>query len=166
MRLFAALTRFALVTIPFRTFEHLLAPEEQIDCLTCVREHLLEGGTLAFDVCNPSVEFLAESASGAEIDADAFSLPDGRCVKRTGRVIKHHRHSQVTDYEMIYYVSDASGNVDRRVHALSLRNSFKFELEHLLCRCGFKVENVYSDFARAPFGTVYPGALVFVAQKN
>jgi len=72
----------------------------------------------------------------------------------------------VTDHELIYYITNADGTTERVVHSFSLRNAFKFELEHLLYRVGFEVEQVYADFARTPFGTIYPGDLVFVARKG
>src|SRR5262245_53730731 len=51
------------------------------------------------------------------------------------------------------------------LHAFSMRNSFKFEMEHLLYRIGFVVEQVYADFDRTPFGSKYPGELIFVSRK-
>jgi hypothetical protein len=47
-----------------------------------------------------------------------------------------------------------------------MRYFFRFELEHLLARACFAVEHVYADFERSPFGSVYPGELVIVAQKR
>jgi hypothetical protein len=39
-----------------------------------------------------------------------------------------------------------------RVHAtLTLRYVFRYEMEHLLARCGFEVEALHGDFHRGPF---------------
>jgi len=46
-----------------------------------------------------------------------------------------------------------------------MRNTFKFEMEHLLFRTGFVVEQGYADFDRRPFGSTYPGELIFVSRK-
>jgi len=46
-----------------------------------------------------------------------------------------------------------------------MRYLFRYEAEHLLKRCGFVVGNVYSDYEKSPFGSIYPGDLVFVARK-
>jgi hypothetical protein len=47
-----------------------------------------------------------------------------------------------------------------------MRYSFRFEVEHLLARCGFSVENVFADYDRSPFGSKYPGELIFVGRKR
>jgi hypothetical protein len=49
------------------------------------------------------------------------------------------------------------------VHRFSMRYLFKFEVEHLLVRCGFGVESVYADYDESPYGSKYPGELIFVA---
>ena len=41
-----------------------------------------------------------------------------------------------------------------------MRYFFRYELEHLLVRCGFRVENVYGDFDGRPVGP----ELIFVAR--
>ncbi len=33
-------------------------------------------------------------------------------------------------------------------------------------RCGFEVEQVYADNDRSPYGSKYPGELIFVARKG
>ena len=46
-----------------------------------------------------------------------------------------------------------------------MRYTFRHEMEHLLVRSGFVVEALYGGFDRSPFGTKYPGELIFVARK-
>lgn len=52
--------RYALIVIPFRSFQHNLTAEAQLACLTCCRRHLLTGGELAFDVFQPSEEYMQD----------------------------------------------------------------------------------------------------------
>jgi len=47
-----------------------------------------------------------------------------------------------------------------------MRYVFRFEMEHLLARTGFRVEHLYSDFEKHPYGHAYPGELIFVARKT
>lgn len=158
---------FPLVTLPFRAFQHLLTSDDQVACLNCVRRHITDEGRFIVDLFNPSLEMLVNKETGVEFVSDpTFVLPDGRTVERRGKIIKHNRLTQVTDHEFIYYISDRSGATERVVHPFSLRNIFKFEMEHLLYRLGFTVEHVYADFSRVPFGTFYPGELIFVARKT
>jgi SAM-dependent methyltransferase len=166
MRGFSLDREFALVTIPFRPFQHLLTVDDQIACLTCIRRHLSEAGRLIFDIFNPSLEILVNTPLGEELQIEEpFSLPDGRQVQRKSKIVRHDRLNQVTDHELIYYITDGGGYIERVIHAFSLRNTFKFEMEHLLSRLGFTVENVFADFGRTPFGSKYPGELIFVAKK-
>ena len=47
-----------------------------------------------------------------------------------------------------------------------MRYFFRYELEHLLVRAGFRVDAVYGDFDRSPVGADAPGELVFVARRG
>ena len=52
MRHFDFGSRFRLVTIPFRPFQHLVTVEDQLACLGAIRHHLVPGGRLVFDCFN------------------------------------------------------------------------------------------------------------------
>lgn len=167
MRNFDLGRTFSLVTIPFRPFQHLTTVDDQLACLTSVRRHLADGGRLVFDLFNPSYERLAQPPSPEEFAEDEpFDLPDGRRVVRTFRIVAMDRANQVNDVELAYHVSHPGGRTERLVQAFGMRYLFRFEAEHLLARAGFRVDAVYSGFDRAPYGSVYPGELVFVATKS
>jgi SAM-dependent methyltransferase len=158
---------FAVAMMPFRPFQHLLTVADQCSCLTCVGSHLPEGGELVMDVFNPSLEMLASDDVGEELgDEPEFLTPGGARVVRRYRVISRDLHQQINHVELIYYVSHPDGREDRLVHAFPMRYLFRFELEHLLARCGFVTEHVYADFERSPYGSKYPGDLVVVARKG
>ena len=59
MRSFKLQKQFALITIPFRPFQHLLTVEDQLDCLRCIHSHLVDDGRLVLDLFNPSIDLLA-----------------------------------------------------------------------------------------------------------
>ena len=67
---------------------------------------------------------------------------------------------------MIYEVGHPDGREERFIHSLRMRYLFRFEAEHLLARCGFKVEALYADYNKSPYGSTYPGELIFVARKT
>jgi SAM-dependent methyltransferase len=167
MRHFALGQKFRLATIPFRPFQHLLTVSDQIACLTTIHDHLEDNGRLVFDIFNPSLDVLVTKPVGEEFDADPeFVLDDGRRIFRRGRIVGHDRFTQVTQHELIYYVSHPDGRSERVVHSFSMRNTFRFEAEHLLARVGYEIEHLYADFGRAPYGSTYPGELIFVARKR
>ena len=158
---------FALITMPFRPFQHLIRVEDQLACLACIRRHLSDGGTLLLDLFNPSLEHLVNQVIGEEFaEEPEFTMPDGRRVIRRHKIAAHDRANQTTDVELIYYVTHPDGRAERRVHAFCFRYLFRFEVEHLLARAGFAVETMYSDYEKSAFGSKYPGELLVVARRT
>jgi SAM-dependent methyltransferase len=166
MREFELGQAFRLVTIPFRPFQHLTTVADQLACLATIRRHLVPGGRLVFDLFNPWLEALTSDDVGEERGEEpAFTMPDGRRVVRRHRIAARDRFNQIQHAELIYYVTHPDGREERLVHAFPMRYLFRFEAEHLLVRSGFEVEHVYADFDRSPYGSTYPGELIFVASK-
>jgi hypothetical protein len=98
-------------------------------------------------------------------DEPEFIMPDGRRVVRRFRTVRRDWLAQVQDVELIYYITHPDGEQERLVHSFPMRYLFRYEAEHLLARCGFRIEALYSGFDRLPYGTTYPGELIFVASK-
>ena len=167
MRSFELRPGFALATLPFRPFQHLLTVADQLACLESIRRHLARGGRLILDVFNPSLDYLANPRLGEEHgDEPEFRTPDGRRVYRRMRMLACDRAAQVNQHELVYYVTHPDGRQERFVHAFPLRYLFRFEAEHLLARAGFEVEHVYGGYDKQPFGTSHPGELILVARRK
>ena len=166
MRGFAVDQAFPLVTLPFRPFQHLTTVEDQMSCLEAIRKHLAEGGRLILDLFNPSLEMLVEDNLGKEFgDEPEFTIPDGRRVLRLQKIVSRDYARQINQIELIYLITHVGGRKERLVHAFPMRYFFRFEAEHLLVRCGFKVEDVYGDYDKSPVGPKHPAELIFVASK-
>jgi len=166
MRDFDLGQQFALVTTPFRSFQHVITVEEQLACLAAIRRHLVDGGQFVLDLFNPSLPYLVdESRMGEFGEEPEFTMPDGRRVLRRARILKRDLLQQVQDVEMIYDVTHPDGRKERVTHEFSMRYLFRFEAEHLLARAGFAVEAVYADYDKSPYGSKYPGELIFLARK-
>lgn len=157
--------QFALVTIPFRPFQHLLTVDDQLACLTRIHRHLTPGGRLILDLFNPSLDYLVNREIGVELpEGPPFTMPDGRQVERTFRIVAQDRFTQVNDIELIYNVT-GNGRSERQVHAFRMRYLFRYEAEHLLARAGFVVDRLYAGYDRSAYGSTYPGELIFIAKK-
>jgi SAM-dependent methyltransferase len=157
---------FALVTIPFRPFQHLLSVDDQIACLRTIRRHLRPGGRLILDLFNPSLPALLDDSRAQEQAPEPEVLmPDGRRFYRTWRRTGIDHYHQVQQVEMYYYVTHPDGRQERGVHAFPMRWLYRFEAEHLLIRCGFELEHLYADYEKNEYGSKYPGELIFVARK-
>jgi len=158
--------RFRLITIPFRPFQHLLDVEQQLGCLRCAHRHLAPGGKLIVDFFQTDPrrlhdpEFLKESSPHSEV-----TLPDGRKVRLTERTAAFHRAVQRNDIEMFYNVTHLGGRAERFVFAFTVRYFFRYEVEHLLARCGFRVTDLYGSFDRSPLRDDSP-EMIFVAEPH
>jgi SAM-dependent methyltransferase len=158
---------YSLVTTPFRPFQHLITIEEQKACLNCANRHLSSGGLLILDLFHPyPPRLVPDSRYMSEIeDLPEMQLPDGRRLRRTNRTTAFHREQQYNDVELIYYVSHADGRQERLVQAFPFRYFFRYEVEHLLELCGFRVVDIFGDYDRSPFSSDSP-EMIFVAEKR
>jgi SAM-dependent methyltransferase len=165
MRQFDLGQAFNLVTIPFTAFINLLTIKDQIDCLSTVRLHLNAGGRLVFDVPALAAKHLVEERFLEPRVEPPFTLPDGRIVVRSTRLVARDQFRQVIDIEDTYEISHPDGKSQIIQHCFPCRYIWPFEAEHLLARCGFELENVYSDCDRTPFGVKPGGEMILVARK-
>ena len=157
---------FALITIPFRGFQHLLQVDEQQNCLRCAQRHLAPGGRLVFDAFHPNPRYLHDPEYLEEREEfEETPLPDGRSFRRTWRIAAYHRAEQINDIEFIYYLTYADGGKERIVERFPLRYFYRYELEHLLARAGFNLAHLYGDFDRTPLRDDSP-EMIFVAEKQ
>lgn len=164
MRSFDLGRTFRLVTLPFRPFQHLLTVDDQLACLAAVRRHLAPMGRLILDVFNPSLDALVARAGSLEfVEEPEFVMPDGRKVTRRHRILAQDRFLQINDIEIVYHVRYPDGHDETLAHRFRMRYAFRFEMEHLLARAGFAVEQLFAGYDRSAYGSTYPGELVFVA---
>jgi SAM-dependent methyltransferase len=166
VRTFNLPLRFNLITMPFRPFQHLITVEDQQTGLANIHRHLNPGGYLIFDIMNPSLIHLIDDQYLSEFNEEPeIVMADGRRVVRSFRINSRDLANQFINAEIIYYVTYSDGHSERFVHSFPFRYTFRFEAEHLLARCGFSIEALYSDYDKSPFGSKYPGELIIVARK-
>ena len=145
MRDFNLGEKFALIIAPFRVVQHLTTIDDQLRFLATVARHLAPQGRLSFDVFNPRFDLLVGADGVEREDTPEQRLPDGRTFRRTYRVARVRWMDQVSEAELIYYVDGT-----RYVQAFEMRWYLAAELRNLLARAGFRVREMYGDFARGP----------------
>jgi len=153
---------FRSIIIPFRPFQHLLEIDDQIRCLQCVKQHLAPNGRLIVDFFQTDPDRMHEPKHQKESLLMEYELPDGRHVALSERVAAFHRGVQRNDVEMIFDVHHTDGRSERLVMAWPLRYFFRYEVEHLLARCGFKLEATFGAFDSAPLDDDSP-EMIFIA---
>jgi SAM-dependent methyltransferase len=156
---------FSLVTTPFRPFQHLVSVEEQTACLRRVNQHLARDGKLILDLFHPDPGKLVGPVTQEETeDVSGVSLPDGRILRRTFRITGFHRAEQYNEVELIYYVTHPDGRTKRFVQAFPMRYFYRYEIEHLLARTGFRVVELFGDYDQSPLTNDSP-EMIFVAER-
>jgi SAM-dependent methyltransferase len=161
--------KFSLVIIPFGPFNSLLTTNEQISCLRCIYNHLVNNGLLVFDVWYPNNNSLVKCNEGeyhVVKDRPYFRMPDNRRVQ-WGLIIKSVDYNKQIIYNELYFkVEYPDGRREKLNYPLATRYYYKFEMEHLLSYSGFEIKNLYSDFEKNSFGSKYPSELIIEVNKK
>lgn len=143
--------KFRIVTAPFRVMQHQVTIDDQLRFLGSVKRHLDRRGKFVFDVFKPNFAALVAADGIEREDTPTTALPDGRSFRRAARVRRVRFVEQVSEVEIIYYVSDARGKPEKRFgQAFDMRWYLRDELVHLLARAGFRVRDLYGDLERSP----------------
>jgi SAM-dependent methyltransferase len=167
MRNFDLDEQFDLITMPFRPFQHMLTVEDQMACLKSVRKHMKPNGKFVFDVFNPSIPGLADETKLDHVLVEPeVVMPNGGRFIRSHKIARRDYFGQINDVELVHDITWPDGTQTQEVFAFQMRYLFRFELEHLLVRCGFRIEELYGGFDKAAYGERYPGELIVVAGKG
>lgn len=148
---------FPLVIIPFRGFQNLLTFKDQRMCLENIREIInLTNGRLIFDIFDPRFEALSPHPTedfGTPIRHIAtFKDPKtNNMVSVSTTRTNIDRVAQTFTELWIFDEWTSTGKMKRETQELTLRWSYKYEIEHLLELCGFYAKDLFSDFARSPY---------------
>jgi SAM-dependent methyltransferase len=143
--------RYKLAVCAFNSFLCLLSIDDALAFLRNAREHLEPGSFLGIEVSAFSPEELAEEPGGPELRHDfTRELPDGRLDRFS--VSRYDAASQLLRMRLFYELYGASGELkDRRTHDLTIRVTWRGELELMLRLAGFEVEAIYGGFEGEPF---------------
>ena len=172
MRAFDLGEMFGLVTIPVGSFQLLPTTEDQLSCLQCIHRHLTPGGRLAFELDNPSIVAMAEWLTEKRGTLQRRPQRDyrhpvtGNQVYSWGSVDYHPSEQKSIGWGVTEEV-DEEGVVVRRTYGqpMELHYFYRFEVEHLLARCGFEVEALYGDLHKGEFRGNSP-SMIWVARRR
>ncbi len=157
MRDFELEQRFGLVTIPFRSFLHLMTVEDQLATLRNIHRHLKPGGRLALNFFQPDLTIISDYMThnkGMLKFLREWDDPESGHRLICWETRSYEPAEQIISNQWIFDRLDASGKViDRFYRPLTLRWIYRYEFEHLLARTGYELEALYGDFDRTPFTT-------------
>ena len=150
MRDFTMPRRYALVTVPFRAFQHMLTADDQLRALRCMREHLDSGGSLLFNVFHPSFDVIATAGDEPRATIETVHPETGLPVVAWDRPT-YDRVNQLVAVEREVQESDARGYVgNTRRLAFRMRWVWRPEMELLLRIAGFSRWEVRGGFDGRP----------------
>ena len=142
---------FGLAIIPFRGFLALMNVEDQMQALDGIRHRLVPGGRLIFNVFVPDAHMLVQEGDVPYHLRDVTDKETGRKLVLWQQSTYDH-HNQITRVRIIIEELDESGAVSKRLYKdFQLRYAHRWEIEHLLARCGYEVLDLFGDFDRSPF---------------
>lgn len=132
------------------TFLHLADADQQIQALTALRSVVVAGGLLVLDLFSPDPHYIG-SLDGRVVHEFDARLPEGdrldKWVARTVDVAAQTIETRVW-YDL---TAAASGQVTRFADRYQTRYIYRFELEHLLARCGWRVISVFGSYDLDPY---------------
>ena len=154
MRTFDLPERFALIIAPFRTFLHNLTERDRMACLDRVRSHLAPGGSFAFNIFHPSLEFMAQHAGAL---AGVWRWTATREMPTGGFVTRSEANRYDTVHQIVYsqhryeeYAADGT-LVRTSLHRLELAYLYPADILRLLERAEFKSITISGGFTGRDF---------------
>jgi len=148
--------------VAINSFMHLETVNDQIATLGRIHAALAPGGLLVLDLFNPDPRELLRHQNELILDK-TFDLPDGTPVQKFV-VQSSDLAMQLTQVTFLYDELAVSG-VRRTVLRFGMRWLYRYELEHLLARCGFALEAVYGSYDLDDFDQSNP-LMLAVAVKQ
>jgi len=161
VRDFALGERARLVLGPLDLLGYFPTVDDQLRMLAAVRQHLYPDGRLALDVAFPPGAFLGQP-EGVLVHQWTHREPDGGIAAKWW-VRQIDAAQQLQHLTALYDVTAPDGTLRRWVHELTLRYYYRYELEGLLQRAGFRVEGTYGGYALEELASDSP-RLVMVAR--
>ena len=160
---------FGLVLIPGHAFQNLNTPEEQVACLECIHRHLNPGGTLVVHLDHQDVSWLGDLVrdKGSVFEpAERFQHPLTGQPIRTSRAWSYEPATQTATCTTLWEALGDNGQVidTWKTEPVRLHCVFRFEMQHLLARASFSLEDVYGDFFHHPLDD-HSENMVWVAHK-
>ncbi|MBI1886509.1 MAG: methyltransferase domain-containing protein [Chloroflexi bacterium] len=171
MRSFDLGEQFGLAIIPAGSFQLLLSTDDQLSCLRCIHRHLAPGGRFAFEVENPNITAMAEWLTtkrgtfqrNPERD---FVDPETGHQWLAWDSVEYHPSTQRWVGVRMYEELDEDGRVVQRSYLQPMKARYfsRYEVEHLLARCGFEPEALYGDLSKAEYAGTSP-EMLWVAHR-
>jgi SAM-dependent methyltransferase len=155
---------FDLIFIGLNSFQHLLTQQDQLACLGSVRRHLAPAGLFIVDIVNPEEKESYPADGRLEYDGAAYD-PQRHSTIHTFLSTLALPADQQRQYHYFFDETQADGTLKRTVARLTLRYTYRYELQLLLERAGFVIEDLYGSYDFEEYG---PGSskLIYLCRRG
>ncbi len=160
MRTFELGRQFALIIIPYRSFQALLTPQEARDCLQRVKRHLAPGGLFVFDILRNS-EVMWSIPPDVELPDWEDVLGDTKVI-RTNRLPQFDRQRNIFAIEHIYRLRRDNAPDQVFKERLDLKMYSEDEIGGMLLASGLQVRKTLLDYDGKNLGG--SADLIFIAE--
>jgi ubiquinone/menaquinone biosynthesis C-methylase UbiE len=156
--------QFDLIFIALNSFQHLLTQADQLAFLKAVRRHLAPAGLFIVDTYNPEDKESYPADGRLELNT-VFPNPltGGKVyvfLSTTANPTEQQRH-----YTYFYDDTATDGSVRRSVTSFSLRYTYRYEMELLLDKAGFTLEDFYGSYEFDEYSTG-SAKLIYVCRRG
>lgn len=134
---------FALAFVAVNSFMHLERVKDQLGALSSLRQALQPDGLLILDLFNPDPLRMANEDNRLVFER-AYEHAGRRLLKFSAS--ENDLAAQINTTTYLLDEMDAEGRVMRQVVCFRLRWFYRYELEHLLARAGFRVRHIYGSY--------------------
>jgi SAM-dependent methyltransferase len=134
---------FPLAFVAVNSFMHMERIKDQLAALAAIRRALVPDGVLLIDVFNPDPVALSRE-NGQLVFEREFELDGQRVCKFVSS--DSNLTSQVSAMTYVFDTLDAENRVTRHIARFNLRWFYRYELEHLLARAGFRLLSCYGSY--------------------
>ncbi|GAC1401076.1 MAG: class I SAM-dependent methyltransferase [Chloroflexota bacterium] len=153
--------QFPVVIFSLNMLWHLGDSSAQLRALEMVRRHVLPGGLVVIDLSNPLA--MVDRGGHGEIRERFRQDIDNRSLVVTSASWDDEA-SQVLSLSLTY--DETRGGCVRRVHSeLSLRYTFRSEVELLLRLAGYDVQQIYGSYDLDSYGTESPNLITLATHS-
>lgn len=143
--------QFDLIFIAINSFQHMLSQADQLACLQSVRKHLAPAGIFIVDVFNPEEKENYPADGRMEFNGTVYN-PKNHSAVHIFLTATANPAEQLREFRFFYDETFPDGTLKRTVSHLKLRYLYRYELQLLLERAGFSVDDLYGSYDFEEYG--------------
>lgn len=156
--------QFKSIILPFNSFLLLTSKQQQEQCLQSISKHLVHEGRFVVDIFSPRFELCAQEKSDIRF-LKHFYYPPAQQVVIQWEYVERNMAEQVMNIDFLYEIYDSHGSMERLTRSLRMAIIFRFEMQLLLEKNGFEIEEFYGNYDRSPFTKDSP-QMIFICRKR